>query len=69
MQTHDREAYNVLNLLSEFGGLFTLVTKFFGIIGFFINTRVHSASMLSELYYLKLSSKKDPKQGMWKNSK
>ena len=69
MQEHHRKVYNVLRLLSEFGGLFTVISNFFAIIGVFINSRVHSANILSEMYYLKLSKKKDPNAGMWKNPK
>jgi len=56
-----------MGLLAEFGGLFAIVSKLFAVIGFFINSRVHSASMLNEMYYLKLSDKLDPKKGTWKN--
>ena len=58
-----------MGLLGEFGGLFAIVSKLFAIIGLFINSRVHAASMLNEMYYLKLSSKLDPKKGMWSNLK
>jgi len=58
-----------MGLLAEFGGLFAIVSKIFAAIGIFINSRVHSASMLNEMYYLKLSDKLDPKKGTWKNLK
>lgn len=58
--------FNIVGLLAEFGGLFTLVSKAFTIIGLFLNTRVHSAAMLNEMYYLKLSNKKNKSRDMWK---
>ena len=67
MQEHSRNVFNVMGLLAEFGGLFAIVAKLFAVIGLFINSRVHSAAMLNEMYYLKLSDKLDPKKGMWSN--
>lgn len=58
-----------MGLLAEFGGLFSVVAGVFATMGFFINSRVHAADMLNEMYYLKLSEKKDVQQGMWKNLK
>ena len=67
MKHHKRLLHNITELLAEFGGLFTLVSKAFIIIGIFMNTRVHSAAMLNEMYYLKLSNKKNKTKGMWTN--
>ena len=69
MVEHSRQLYNLLDLLADFGGFFTLVTKMFMFLGLMVNTRVHAASMLHEMFYLKLSSKKKTTSGMWKDLK
>ena len=66
MREHHRTHYNIIALLAEFGGLFTLISTVFSVIGTFINTRVHTAGMLEEMYYVKLKSSLGTK-GMWPN--
>jgi len=34
---HSREVYNIIDLLSEFGGFYALLSKLLFLIGFFIN--------------------------------
>ena len=58
--------YNLIDLFSEFGGLFSVLLCASSGIGYYVNSRVHSASLLKEMYLLKLSSKKDPKKDTWK---
>jgi hypothetical protein len=62
MYEHSREAFNLLALLAEFGGLFAVVSKLFAVIGQLINERVHASGMLNEMYYLKLSDKQKEKK-------
>jgi len=67
--SHERTVYNIMGLLAEFGGLFSAVSKIFAILGLFVNYRVHTAKMINEMYFLKLSNNKQPNLGMWKNVK
>ncbi len=58
MMVHERNVYNIMGLLAEFGGLFSGVAKVFAIIGLFVNYRVHTSNMINEMYFLKLSNNK-----------
>ena len=66
MNVHSRNVYNILTLSVNFGSIFALVARLGSLIGLFINTRVHAANMLNEMFFLKLSKHK-PSKGMWKN--
>ena len=68
-QVHTRKSYTIVALLAEFGGLFAIVSKAFGIIGLFLNSRDQMSNLLNEMYYLKLSTKQKGFAGMWKNHK
>ncbi len=66
MNLHERNVYNILTMGGNFGSIFALVTNLGRLIGQFINTRVHAANMLNEMFFLKLDQKKS-KKGMWKD--
>lgn len=69
MIEHTRLVSNVVGLLSEFGGLLFLLTTIFASVGFAFNYRLHTATMIHQMYFLKLAGKKDPKKDMWTNMK
>jgi len=58
MMAHERNVYNIMGLLAEFGGLFSAVSKIFAVLGLFVNYRVHTSKMINEMYFLKLSNNK-----------
>jgi len=55
---HKREAYNILQLLSEFGGLHRSIFGALGILGFFINTRLFIGKLIREMYFIKIREEK-----------
>ena len=68
IQEHERRLFNILHLLAEFGGIFILVSRVFIFMGSLMNSRVLAASILKEMFYLKLNTGKGTK-GMWSNLK
>lgn len=59
MHEHYRLVYDILALLSEFGGISASFLKMSLTLGFFLNSRVHIENLINENYLLKLSDKKD----------
>ena len=54
--SHYREAQNILNILSDFGGIFAISIRFLSLIGVFINQRLFIARMIRNIYFVKLNT-------------
>ena len=50
---HQREVYNILNVLATFGGLANFLVKAFGVVGTFINTKKFFGKFIRTLYFEK----------------
>ena len=51
---HRKEAFNMLDLLSKFGGLYGSIFQFLGLLGGFYNSRLLVGDLIKKLYFVKL---------------
>ena len=58
MYHHSRYAFNVLNMLSSFGGILSAILNTFAVIGVFCNSQLFYANLIGHLYFVKLDSNK-----------
>ena len=54
---HTRKLYNILNLLTEIGGIQATMFAFIKMIGTYFNTQIFMSKMMSEMQYAKLGPK------------
>ena len=54
---HTRKLYNILNLLTEIGGIQATMFAFIKMIGTYFNTQIFMSKMMSEMQYAKLAPK------------
>jgi hypothetical protein len=49
--------YNVVDLVSEMGGIYAILYAFIGAVGRWVNVQLYMSEMIAELQYMKLSEK------------
>ena len=57
IMVHKKHAFNALDLLSKFGGLFSSVAQFLGVIGIFLNRRFLIGKIMGALYLISAPKK------------
>ncbi len=56
-EKHTRKVYNVIDLLSEVGGIYAIAYAFIGFIGRWVNIQLYMSTMIEELQFIKLNKK------------